>query len=179
MGGVWRLEEARLVQYRTATSAANADLLQITSGCPAGKLWVVTGFAYQPSVGETQVIAFEKASTQGNFALLNPVSMALNPAYATFIEQGMEYMLFPGEAIIARRGNHTAGSTMTCWMQLIEIDLPLYTYDEPQIVKRQQQARGSILQQLGRGASGSGASGPVAPGVSRKSGGGSSSPPAA
>jgi len=171
MGANWRLEEARLVQYRTATSAANALLIQVTSGCPEGKIWVVTGFSYQPSVAETQVISFEKTSSKGNFGIYNPVSMNLNPAYATFIEQGMEYMLLPGEALITRRVAATAGSTMTVILQFVEIDLPLYTYDEPQIVRRQQRALSSIRSAMG-GSSGRGGGPGSAPTGGRPGGGG-------
>ena len=166
MGANWKLEEARLVQYRIAVSAANADLLQVTSGCPDGKVWIVTGFGYQPSVAETQVIAFEKTSSKGNFALLNPLSMTLNPAFATFIEQGLECMLLPGEAIITRRGNHTAASTMSVLMQFIEIDLPLYTYEDPLIVKRQARALSSLRSRMGGGGSPRGGGG-EAPGGRR------------
>lgn len=165
----WKLEESRLVQQRTATSAANADSLNLGNpGVPAGKLWVVNAVGYYPSVAETQVISFEKYN--GNFGsyfgLLNPVSMNLNPAQGTFIEQGMEYLLFPSEYLLIRRVTHTAGSSMTAYMQFIEIDQPLYTYDEPQIVQRQARAISSIRTRLGGGSGGV-----AGPGSGSRSGG--------
>lgn len=148
----WKLEEARLLQYRTATSAANAENLNIGGGVPAGKCWVVTAFSYLPSVVETQTVSIVKITTAGYyFPLLNPLSMALGTHLATFIEQGTECLLFPGEYIQVIRGSHTAGSTMSAFMQLIEIDLPLYTYEEPQLVARQKRALSSIRTALSRG----------------------------
>lgn len=168
--GIWELCESRLVQERSNASAANADsLLCGYPGVPDGKLWIVLACGYMPDVAETQVVTFQKISSKSGsvFSLLNPSSMALNPARATFIEQGMEYLLLPGEYLQVRRGNHTAGSTMSVWMQLVEIDQPLYTYDEPQAVKIQKRAISSIRQQLG-GGSGRGSVGPI----SRPEGGG-------
>jgi len=151
MGATWNLGESRLVQFRTSTSAANAEEVSCGyPGVPAGKLWIVLGFGYTPSVAETQVVNIQKYTPQGGYmSLINPVSLNLNPSYATFIEQGMEYTMLPGEYLRVLRVAHTAGSTMTATVQLIEIDQPLYTYEEPQVVKRYQMARGSILQQLG------------------------------
>ena len=151
MPGVWKLEEARLVQNRTYTSAANA--LNIGTDAPGpGKCWVLLGVGYKPSVAETKVISFQKIwSGVSVYSMLNPVSMNLNPALATPIEQGMEYLLLPHESIQATRDSATAGSTMNLVLQFVEIDLPLYTYDEPQIVKRQRQALSTIRTQLGGG----------------------------
>ncbi len=152
----WPLNEARLVQYQVATS--NADDLSIGSGaCPEGKVWFVIGCSYMPSAAETRTINFEKGSTRftTSFGLINPVSLALNPARCTFIEQGMQQLLLPGEYIIVRRDDHTAGSTMTLSIEYIEIDLPLYTYDEPQVVKREQRAIGTIRRQIGQVGGGS------------------------
>jgi hypothetical protein len=145
-------------------------------GPPAGKIWIVTGFGYLPSVAETQIISMEKICGSGSgFALLNPVSLALYPAKATFVEQGMEYTLFPNEYITVRRGTHTAGSSMTGVMQMVEIDQPLYTYDEPQVVKRQQRAVSSIRTALG-GAAGRGSGAGTAPTGGRPGGGGGALP---
>lgn len=149
----YKLEETRLVQERSNASAVNADSVLLGyPGVPAGKLWVVLACSYMPDVAETQVITFQKLNATGTaFSLLNPVSLALNPARATFIEQGMEYLLLPTEYIRIYRGAHTAGSSMSAYMQIVEIDQPLYTYDEPQVVKRQEKAVSSIRQRLGGG----------------------------
>lgn len=163
--GFWRLEEARLVQQRSNASAINAETLDIGyPGVPAGKVWHVLACQYKPDVAETQVISFEKSTSAGIYmALLNPISLALNPALATFIEQGMEYLLLPGEWILVRRGNHTVGSLMTGYIQFVESDLPLYTYEEPQIVKRTQRAISTIRQRIGGGAGARGIGGGVPP----------------
>lgn len=143
--------EARLRQYRLAASAADAETVTL-QGPPAGKVWVIIGVGYMPSVAETQVISFKKVWTGvGDFCLLNPISLALNPALATFIEQGMEYLLFPGESLAVHRGGHTAGSTMALNIQLVELDLPLYDYDEPQVVKRQVRAVSQLKEAAGPG----------------------------
>jgi len=152
MPRVWNLSESRLVQVKAATSAANAESLGVGyPGPPDGKIWVVTACGYKPSVQETEVVEFHKTdgATGYYFALLNPVSLNLNPALATFIEQGMEYLLFPHEYICVKRAGHTEGSTMEAHFQFIEIDQPLYTYDEPQVVKRQMRAISSIRQAIG------------------------------
>lgn len=153
MSGAWKLEEARLVQIREGSSAANANEFSYSAwAVPAGKCWVILACGYVPSVAETQVISFEKVDGAGKiYGLLNPISLNLNPARATFIEQGMEYMLLPGEYLRVRRVDHTAGSTMNLSFSFIEIDLPLYTYDEPQVVKRQDRALSSLRQRLGGG----------------------------
>lgn len=170
----WKLEEARLVQERSSGSAADADTMTLLPVVPAGKVYVILGMGYIPSVAETQVISFYKVTPAGSpLCLLNPVSLALNPARATFLEQGMELFLLPGEYILVRRGTHTAGSSMSATMQFIEIDLPLYTYDEPQVVKRQARAISTLRSRLGGGTGGPGISPGSSPGtVPRGRGGG-------
>jgi uncharacterized membrane protein YgcG len=159
MGASWKLEESRLIQYRATSSAANADSVAFAAGPPIGRIWVITGFSYFPSVAETQVVSINKSIPGvGSFGLLNPVSLNLNPAFATFIEQGMEYTLFPGEILQVFRVTHTAGSTMTAQMQFVEIDQPLYTYEEPQEVVRQKRAVSSIRSAMGGASSRGGGS---------------------
>lgn len=148
----WKLEEARLVQQVSSGSGINAESFTLGPGVPAGKVWVVLGMGYRPDVAETQTISIDKITAGGTaFAVLNPVSLLLYPAFATCIEQGMEYILFPGEYFTIRRASHTVGSSMGGYMQFIEIDLPLYTYEEPLIVKRQKSAISAIRQRLGGG----------------------------
>lgn len=155
MGISWPLTEARLVQERTSSSAANADTLSLTPACPTNRVQIITACAYIPDVNEAQTISFYKVSSSGApLTLLNPISMTLNPARATFIEQGMEVFLLPGEYVLVRRGGHTAGSTMSATIQFIEIDLPIYTYDEPQVVNRQQRVLSALRTRLGGGAAG-------------------------
>lgn len=149
----WDLAEARLVQIRDLWSGINATNFSfVSSPVPAGKIWVITGFAYVPDAAETKTINIRKVTAGGqSFGLLNPISLALNPMVASFLEQGMEHYLMPGEYIQVHRDSATAGSAMRLTMQFIEIDLPLYHYDEPQVVKRQQRALSSIRQRLGGG----------------------------
>lgn len=171
----WPLCEARLLQKRSAVSAANATSVLLGAGPPQGKVWILLGVGYYPSVAETRSVGFEKQDGTNTFALNNPVSMLLNPAVATCIEQGMECMLFPGELLGVKRDVATAGSTMTLVIQFVEIDLPLYVYEEPQIVKRTQRALSSIRQRLG-GGGGTGSGPGSSPGT--PAGSGTSGPPA-
>ena len=166
MSEAYKNEEIRLIQERVSTSAADALYINIGT-VPEGKIWTVTCFGYRPSVAETQVVSFQKVTRAGTtMALLNPISLNLNPAYATFIEQGMSYQLFPNEYIFARRVAATGGSTMSLWMQFIESDLPIYTYEEPQIVKRTARALSNIRQRMSGGGSlrGGGGEAPGGPG---------------
>lgn len=150
----WRLSEARLIQERSHGSAANDESLN-GDIVPAGKVWIITAASYIPSAAETQLISFYKTTAStAVYCLLNPISIALFPARATFIEQGMEYVLFPGESISVKRAAHTVGSSMNLFYQFVEIDLPLYTYDDPQTVKRQERALSSIRTRLGGGVGG-------------------------
>lgn len=166
MSGIYKLEEVRLVQLRNATSAANAELLTLPA-VPAGKLWILHSCYYAPSAAETQTVSWLKGlGSPSNFymTILNPISLSLDPArylYSTPIEQGMEIMLLPGEFLAVARGNHTAGSTMSCAIQFTEIDLPLYTYDEPQVVKRQERVLSTLRSRLGGGLATSYRGGPV------------------
>lgn len=151
----WNPAEAKFVQSRTSYSAANA-LSVSTAAVPAGKVWIVTGFGYQPDTAETKVINIVKLDSSGTaYTLLNPISLALNPHLASFVEQGMEVFLLPGEYVQVKRDSATAGSAMAAYLQTIEIDLPLYEYEEPQIVKRTQRALSSIRQNLSGGLRGS------------------------
>lgn len=169
----WKPEETRLVQHRETTSVANALTCMCPSTqCPDGKIWIITAYGYQPSVAETQVVSASKYNNKvtRDYSVLNPLSLNLNPAFATFIEQGMEYWLMPGETIIFRRVAATAGSTMISYCQLIEIDQPIYTYEEPLIVERQKRALSSIRSMIGGGGRGGG--GAISPPSSGPRGGG-------
>lgn len=172
MTGAWKLEDSRLVQLRDVQSGAGDTALDATAYVPAGKIWVITAFGYYPSVNETKIVSVIKSTTSASFALINPVSLALNPNIFTFIEQGMEYLLFPGEKITVRRDSATAGSTMRAFTQIIEVDQPLYTYEEPQIVKREKRAISSIRQAIGGGGAGVGGAAPPTGGSPRPGGGG-------
>ena len=145
--------EIRLVQRVIYTSAANAD--NLSSGIvPDGKIWTIIGLGYSPSVAETQTINIQKYERAGGYlSLLNPVSLALNPAVAG-IDYGLTVQLYPGEFIRVLRGTHTAGSTMSFVMQFIETDLPLYDYIEPQAAARVKRFASSIAQRVSGGSGG-------------------------
>lgn len=174
---MYNLSETRLVQYRSVTSAADANTVDCPSP-PAGKIWNVIAFGYTPSVAESQTINIQKeVATIGTFSLINPVALALAATIpATFIEQGMEYYLLPGEIIRTTRQNHTAGSTMSVFLEFIEIDQPLYHYEEPQVVLKNAKILSSIRQKLGGGSGGSTRPG-ASPGTIPR-GGGAGRPPA-
>jgi len=174
----WKLEEARYVQERIFTSGPNAEALEGLPGVPRGKIWIVIAASYMPSVAETQNCSWTKITRSGGeVALLNPISVALNPQTFTFLEQGMECILLPGEYLCIRRSSHTVGSAMTARMQFIEIDLPLYSYEEPQIVKRHVSALSSIRTRLAGGRGGGGGGGGTVPSEGEPHGGGGGSLP--
>lgn len=177
---LYKLEETRLRQVDSVTSAANADYVGMSRYCPENKVWIVHKVGYTPSTTETQTVCFIvfDAIRSLRYGILNPISLTIGTAMtqqATCIEQGMELVLFPGENIYVTRGNHTAASTMTLSVQFTEIDLPLYTYEEPQVVKRQQRAISAIRSSMGGGFGGRGGGGGEAGGAT--GGGGSRSLP--
>ena len=173
----WKLEEARYVQERSSTTGANGENLGLGApGVPRGKIWIVIAATYMPSVAETQNCSWSKSTKSGaTLALINPISVALYPQRFTFLEQGMECILFPGEYLVVRRASHTAGSSMSASMQFNEIDLPLYSYEEPQIVKRPVSALSSIRTRLAGGRGGGG--GGTVPSEGEPHGGGGGSLP--
>jgi len=166
----WNLCEARLRQRRCYISPADSNTAHV-GPVPAGKIWVVLAVGYFPSVAETQTISFNIYDANNTFGFLNPLSMALNPARATCIEQGMELMMWPGEFLSVVRADHTVGSTMSLSIDFVEIDLPLYTYDEPQVVKRHVRALSGIRTRLSAAGGGRGGGGNVAPGGGPEGGG--------
>lgn len=153
--------ELRLVQERNATSAA--DALTLLLGYPGpleGKLWTILGLGYQPSVNESRIITMEKVTRTNNVvALMNPITLDLNPRYATCMDSIPEITLLPFEHIRIRRSVAAAGSTMVGYIQLIESDLPLYSYTEPQEALRQKQAGSMLRKMVSRGGGGPGGGG--------------------
>lgn len=133
------LQELRLIQQYFLTSAADATALDLTT-VPAGKIWTVLAIGYYPSVNETQTVMITKVLANGRVvSIMNPQSVALQPMLFG-LDQGLTVQLYPGENLRIRRGAATAGSTMSCTMQYVESDLPLYFYVEPQEEKRIRQA---------------------------------------
>lgn len=159
------VQEYRLVQERTFTSAADAVFCALsTIVVPAGKIWTLIGVSYRPSAAETRTICFSKISATGaEFSLLNPITVQLSPTgnTATPLEQGSFIDLLPGEYIRVVRDTATAGSTMIVKLQFVEWDMPLYDYVEPQLEKRIRSFGTSVRRVIasGGGAGPSGGSG--------------------
>lgn len=163
----YQLEEVRLVQFKAYQSAANDDTL-VTGIVPENRIWTITALAYSPSVAETRLISIEKRGRDGvYYAVQNPVQLALNPAVFG-MDYGISIHLFPNELLRIRRSDHTLGSVMNLNIQIIESDLPLYSYVEPQAALREKKL-GTFLKErmaavsFGGRASG-GTSGPVSKG---------------
>ena len=166
MAIAYKNEELRLVQIRPVYSAADAVSL-VSPAVPQGRIWAILAAAYFPSAAETRTITFEKVTISGaGLTIYNPTTLALSPtgASATPLENGTEINLLPGESLRVRRDVATAGSSMTLTIQLVEYDLPLYTYDEPQIVKRQGRAMSSLRSRMAGGIGRGGGEAPGGPG---------------
>jgi len=150
----YELHDARLIQEGTKTSAANALSLQ-TDPVPAGKVWTILSAAYTPFVAETKTCQWSVIGKSGwQYAIQIPQSFAAIAALTrTFplITEGLELKLYPGEVLRIDRDSATAGSQMTMYWRVIETDLPLYEYIEPQERKRIDQIRSSVIKQVGGG----------------------------
>ncbi len=154
MPEAWELQDTRLISTDNNLSAVNAELVTVGAPGPApGKLWSVIAYGYYPSVQENQVVGIVKYNSRTGhyYGLLNPVALTLNPTMATFIEQGMTYLLLPGEYIYAYRLGHTVGSAMQVFLQYIETDQPLYEYVEPQVRKSINRFLSTIRPRMGGG----------------------------
>ena len=152
MNQTYHLSEARLAQSLTRTSAADALNISLPA-VPTGKFWNIIAAGLYPSVAETRLFFFERISAAAwPFPLTPPISYALDTVIRLgLLSEGTELVLLPGESLGARRSVATAGSGITIYAQFIESDLPLYTYDEPQIVKRQARSISSLRSRLGGG----------------------------
>lgn len=159
----FNIGEYRFVQWRTNNSAANALNVSTYYPVPENKIWTVIAIGYKPSVAETKIISAVKVdSGSREYALLNPVSLALVPASATFLDAGSYIELLPGETVKFLRDSATAGSTMGVYFQFVEWDMPLYDYTEPQEAKRIRKNALGLFERpgvFGGGFSGGGAGG--------------------
>lgn len=171
----YALQDGRYIMLVTGSSAV-AGLTAQTAAVPAGKVWTVIGCNGICSVAETRTVGYSMITAGGNIIMLTqPVSFAyLNSAYLGFplTREGMEVKLWPGDSIVYCRDAATAGSTITVYARVIETDLPLYTYDEPQVVKRQKQGISQLRQVIGAAAGGSSSAGVVIPEAPPPGGGG-------
>jgi uncharacterized membrane protein YgcG len=131
MPDAFELHEARRVQERFASSAA--DALSVSGlAVPEGKVHTVRFINYTPSTAETRTVyAAVVGRSTTIFSILRPASIALSTSIRfAALEQGNELKLYPGEYIVIYRDVATAGSSMYVWWSFIESDLPYYAYEE-------------------------------------------------
>jgi len=154
MPDAYNLGEGRFLQHRNNTSGVNSHLVTI-GPVPAGKIWTVLSAVGAPSVDESQEVWFViYIAGMALYGITAPVTHTFDVSEANWIpclREGMEIKLFPGESLGFCRAGHTVGSTISLNARLIETDLPLYTYEEPQVIKRQAQALSTLRQVVGGG----------------------------
>lgn len=165
----YEVVEGRFLNEYTATSAAN-DLILSGAAVPANKVWTIRLCRASCSVAETQIYWFAivtRASVV--YPVTAPASTAIAPAvsqYYPMLREGLEIKLFPGEFLRVYRAAATAASTISLNYCYYESDLPLYVYEEPQVVKRIRKGVSDLRQRMSGGAAAGGGPG------SRPSGGG-------
>lgn len=175
----YSLAEVRLVQ-RSATTGGVAALYVAGPATPANTIRTILAAGYQPSATETRIVQFQIGGAGYNIPITAPLSWVYTAgtgSYFPMLTEGTEIKLFPGEYIVVNREAATAGSTMQLLVRFVDADLPLYHYEEPQVVKRQANLRSQFLRRIGGGGSGGSMSGapgrgPVAP----RGGGGGAAP---
>lgn len=152
MPDAYEVQEARFLQWATSLSAAGALTVLSTFGVPKGKIWTVLGAAYYPSVAETRTVCFGVYHN----GQVYPVTLAEQWPYVgntnlglALVREGLELKLWPEDYLFVARDAATAGSTMALNFRYIETDLPLYTYIEPQLRKRQAGALSTIRSAIG------------------------------
>ena len=169
---VYRVDELRLPQNRTITSAADALVID-TPTVPRGKIWTILAGRYYPSATETRTVQVQKLWGSIAYAIRVPQSIALGASVLLpVVTEGNQAILLPGEAIRVRRDVATAGSTMTIDIQIIESDMPIARFIEPQrelSIKRRRpgfapfsnlgSARGALGSHEGEGGGGGGVPG--------------------
>lgn len=168
----YQLGDAHFIILNTNNSAVNGLVVASDPPVPQGKVWnILQAYAYS-SIAETQNYWFSIYRHGRPFPVTAPASAVVDPATDKFypcLREGLELRLYPGDTLRAYRDDHAVGSTLYIVLSYIETDLPLYTYDEPQVVYRQTKAISSFRSQLGGGAgrgSGPGVS-PARPGGGR------------
>lgn len=158
---VFEPKDIRFLQERTNSSGAGG--LSVNIGpVPAGKFWTVTLARGSNSVGaggENQVIWFSVRRPNGNyFPVTRPVQQVVDSTVSQFfpmLTEGLELRLNEGEMLFFFRAAATAGSTITINAVFIESDVPLYTYEEPQIALKSKRILSSIRSEISRGRAGS------------------------
>jgi len=162
MPDAYQVYEGRYIVYASATSAANALLID-TPAVPRNTVWTILSACCGASVDETNTKWFSILDPLAGyeFVVTLPASfagIAANYQMLPCVREGMEMKLFPGEKLRAKRSAATAGSTFTVFFRYIVSDLPIYEQYEPQ-VRRAQLKRSSSGQRSLAGGGGVGGGG--------------------
>lgn len=140
-------------------SAADALMVNL-SPVPDGKFWIVLNSCVFASVSETRTIwASVITKTANAYPILAPVSATINFSgrFYPVLEQGFELVMFPGDFLRAYRDAATAGSSIYLAARYVELDLPLYHYDDPQRRNRMRRSAADFVEEIGpRGLRGEG-----------------------
>lgn len=176
MPEAYELHEARFVQEKVNTSAANGLTTNI-GPVPAGKVWTLLAGYLMPSTAETKTVWFVISGQSSSYPVTVPATIALsNVIPFPLLTDGMELKMYPGQQLRAYRDSATAGSTISMGIEFIESDLPYYAYEEPQNkVVRKVAQHGSVYRSSGAISPGGG--GGVGPGGHGGGGGGGGSQP--
>lgn len=139
MSSFYRLDEARFIQMRSAVSAANA--LNIYVGpVPTNRMWTVLAGVMYPSADENTPYWYTIQDRGGvQFPITIPVTFQTAIAQAKYfplLTEGTEIAMFQGELLYACRQTAVAGSTLTIYARIIESDIPLHKYIEPQAARK-------------------------------------------
>jgi len=154
MPDAYSLTESRFILHKYAVSVAN-DHINLIGPVPKGKIWSILSAIGMTSADDTQDYWFGIYVTGViNYSITRPEQHIFDVSEANWLpllREGMEIKLFPGEYLSFSRDGHVAGSTISMWARIIETDMPLYVYDEPQIVRRQAAAASTLRTMLGGG----------------------------
>src|SRR5512137_2996132 len=177
--GAARLDEHKWLQTKTASSAADALLVQ-TDAVPAGKIWNVLALSYFASANETRNVRWGRVTRENGFLCGGAAAQrAVGPApiETGFIDPCDTVVLYPGQRLRVYRDVATAGSTMTIDYILIESDAPYAQYVDPLRSVTRKPRRSLIPRAYGGGGGGeSGGGGEGSAGSGFGGGGGPSEP---
>lgn len=166
----YETKDVRFKQERQTTSAAGA-LVVAVGPVPAGKVWTILEAKGTNNVGaggETQYVwfAINSRGSGNNYPVTRPVQQLIDNTVSQFfplLTEGMELQLHEGDSLAFFRAAATAGSTINLNIRFIESDVPLYTYEEPQIKLRAGKLLSSLRSDISRSRTivGGGSRGPI------------------
>lgn len=131
----YRLDELRLVQEYSASSAAAATFHDCTDFVvPANFVRTILFLSYIVDMAENKWVTVKLITPSGqHFTIRGPVSHdGNNGAPLAVLEQGLEVRLLPGDRLRFDRSSATAGSVMTLRARYIDHILPYQQQYEPQ-----------------------------------------------